>query len=108
MQECGGVKIPKLEKETLERDELINSTTTLLRGKLLSHPLSHKFWIHEFTGIPDFRFSDIYHYLVGKDGYDEECLRSYKSPEGFRLFVDGHVKDLKYYDIVDDGHDGDR
>ena len=92
----------ELEKETLERDELINSITTLLRGKLLPHPLSHKFW------IPDFRFSDIYHYLVGKDGYDEDCLRSYKSPEGFRLFVDGHVKDLKYYDIIDDGHDGDR
>ncbi|RMX40339.1 hypothetical protein pdam_00019656 [Pocillopora damicornis] len=69
---------------------------------------SIEFWIHEFTGIPDFRFSDIYHYLVGKDGYDEDCLRSYKSPEGFRLFVDGHVKDLKYYDIIDDGHDGDR
>ena len=107
MQECGGVKIPKFEKETLERDELINSTTTLLRGKLLPHPLSHKFWIHEFTGIPDFRFSDIYHYLVGKDGYDEDCLLSYKSRIKV-LRVDGHVKDLKYYDIIDDGHDGDR
>ncbi|PFX14312.1 hypothetical protein AWC38_SpisGene21535 [Stylophora pistillata] len=50
----------------------------------------------------DFRFPDIYHYLVGKDGYDEDCLRSYKSLEGFRLFVDGHVEDLNYHDLSDD------
>ena len=23
--------------------------------------------------------------------------------EGFRLFVDGHVKDLKYHDLISDG-----
>ena len=96
---------PKLEKETVQRDELINSKITLAGGKLLPHPLSLKFWTHDFTGIPDLRFPDINHCLVGKDGYDENCLRSYKSLEGSRLclFTDGHADDLKYHGIIDDG-----
>ena len=88
-------------KETVQRDELI----TFPEEKLLPYPFSLKFWTHDFTGIPDFRFPDSYHYLVGKDGYDEECLRSYKSLEGFRLFTDRHVEDLKYHDLIDDGTD---
>ena len=94
---------PKLEKETVQRDELINSKITLAGGKLLPHPLSLKFWTHDFTSIPDLRFPDVNHCLVGKDGYDEDCLRSYKSLEGSRLFTDGHVDDLKYHGIIDDG-----
>ena len=94
---------PKLEKETVQRDELINSEITLAGGKLLPHPLSLKFQTHDFTGIPDLRFPDVNHCLVGKDGYDEDCLRSYKSLEGSRLFTDGHVDDLKYHGIIDDG-----
>ena len=63
------------------------------REKLLPHPFSLKFWTHDFTGIPDFRIPDSCHYLVGKDGYDEDCLRSYKSPEGFCSFTEGYVED---------------
>ena len=79
------MKVPKLDNETAQREELINSKITLPGGKLLPHPLSLKFWTHDFTNIPDFRFPDIYHYLVGKDGYDEDCLRSYKMSSGFSL-----------------------
>ena len=35
LQECGDIKLPRLEKETEEHDELINSTITLPRGKVL-------------------------------------------------------------------------
>ena len=94
---------PKLEKETVQRDELINSKIILAGGKLLPHPLSLKFWNHDFTGIPDLRFPDVNHCLVGKDGYDEDCLRSYKSLKGSHLFTDGHADDLKYHGITDDG-----
>lgn len=66
------IKVPKIEEESTKRDELINSKITLPGGKLLPHPLSLKDWTHDFTGVPDFRFPDIYHYLVGKDGYDED------------------------------------
>ena len=94
---------PKLEKETVQRDELINSEITLAGGKLLPHPLSLKFQTHDFTGIPDLRFPDVNHCLVGKDGYDEDCLWSYKSLEGSCFFTDGHADDLKYHGIIDDG-----
>ena len=43
-------------KETVQRDELI----TFPEEKLLPYPLSLKFWTHDFTGIPDFRFPDSY------------------------------------------------
>ena len=88
-----------LAKETVQRDELI----AFPEEKVLPYPFSLKFWTHDFTGIPDFRFPDSYHYLVGKDGYDEDCLRLYKSLEGFRLFTDRHVEDLKYHDLINDG-----
>ena len=65
---------------------MINSEITLPEGKLLSHPLSLKFWTHDFTGIPEFRFPEIYHNMIGKDGYNEDRL-TYKSLEGFRLFT---------------------
>ena len=70
------IKVPKLKMETVQCDELINSKITLPGGKLLPRPLSLKFWSPGFTGIPDFRCPDIYHYLVRKYGYDEDCLRS--------------------------------
>ena len=65
------MKIPKVDEETELQDDLINSKITLPGGKLLPHPLSLQFWTHNCTHIPDFTFPDIYHYLVGKDGYDE-------------------------------------
>ena len=40
-------------------------------------------------------FPDNYHYLIGKDGWDKDWLRSYESLEDFRLFVGGHVEDVK-------------
>ena len=62
------IKVPELEKKTEQCDELI----TLPGEKLLPHPFSLKFWTHDFTGIPDFRIPDSCHYLVGKDGCDED------------------------------------
>ena len=29
----------------------------------------------------------------------KDCLRSYESLRGFRLYIDGHVEDLKYHDL---------
>lgn len=65
------MKIPKVDEEIELQDNLISSKITLPGGKLLPHPLSLQFWTHNFTHIPDLKFPDIYHYLVGKDGYDE-------------------------------------
>ena len=71
------MKVPKVNEEIELKDDLIKSKITLPDGKLLPHPHSLQFWTHNFTNIPDFRFPDIYHCLVGKDGYDEACLPSY-------------------------------
>ena len=47
---------------------------------------------HNFTNIPDFRFLIFIIIKLGKDGYDEACLRWHKSLQGFRsyMYMDGH------------------
>lgn len=48
--------------------------------------------------ILEFRFPDLFNYLVGKDPvYSTESLKSYKSPMGYKLYFDGHVEDLRYH-----------
>ena len=55
-------------------------------------------WTHNFSEVPDFRFPDLFNYLVGKDpGYNAESLKSYKSLLGYKLYFDGHVEDLCYH-----------
>ena len=35
-------------------------------------------WTHNFSDVPDFRFPDLFNYLVGKDpGYNAESLKSW-------------------------------
>ena len=41
--------------------------------------------------IPDFRFPDIYYYLVRKDGYCEDFLLSYRSLGVFAYFLKGKI-----------------
>lgn len=52
-------------------------------------------WTNKFSNIPEFTFADLYNFLVGKEDYSPENLRSFKSLLGFRLFRDGHVEDFK-------------
>ena len=55
-------------------------------------------WTHNFSEVPDFRFPDLFNYLVGKDpGYNAESLKSYKSLLGCKLYFDGLVEDLCYH-----------
>lgn len=53
-------------------------------------------WTHNFSKFPEFKFGDLYNYLVGKEDYSPENLRWFKRLLGFRSFHDGHVVDLKY------------
>ena len=51
--------------------------------------------VHNFSDVTDFRFPDLFNYLVDKDpGYNAESLKSYKSLLGYKLHFDGHVEDL--------------
>lgn len=55
-------------------------------------------WTQNFSNVPDFRFPDLFNYLVGKDPqYNAESLKSYKSLLGYKLYFDGHVEDLRYH-----------
>ena len=61
---AGEMKVPKVDEEIELKDDSIKSKITPPGGKLLPYPLSLQFWTNNFTNIPDFRFPDIYHYLV--------------------------------------------
>ena len=39
----------------------------------------------------------MFNYLVGKNEYNPESLKSYKSLLGYKLYFDGHVEDLRYH-----------
>lgn len=55
-------------------------------------------WTQNFSTVPDFRFPDLFNYLVGKDPrYNAESLKSYKSLLGYKLYFNGHIEDLRYH-----------
>ena len=85
----------KLDYSTEDRAKLLEDKLQTSEGKL-PDPKTLSSWMHNFSKIPEFKFGDLYNYLVGKDDYSPEDLRSFKSLLGFKLFRDGHVVDLKY------------
>ena len=94
-QKAAAMKQRKLDDSFEDRTKLPEDKLQTSEGKLPDHKTLSA-WTHNFSKIPDFTFGDLYNYLVGKDDYSPENLRSFKSLLGFRLFHDGHVVDLKY------------
>ena len=98
------IKAPKIAEE-----EAVVNPVILVNDQLktpdegnLPNPLIRECglskWTQNFSNVPDFRFPDLFNYLVGKDpGYNPESLKSYKSLLGYKLFFDGHVEDLRYH-----------
>lgn len=94
-QKAAAMKQRKLDDSAEDRTKLLEDKLQTSEGKL-PDPKSLSAWTHNFSKIPEFTFGDLYNYLVGKEDYSPENLRSFKSLLGFRLFRDGHVVDLKY------------
>ena len=94
-QKVAAMKQRKLDDSTEDRAKLLEDKLQTSEGKL-PDPKTLSSWMHNFSKIPEFKFGDLYNYLVGKDDYSPEDLRSFKSLLGFKLFRDGHVVDLKY------------
>lgn len=94
-QKAAAMKQRKLDDSAEDRTKLLEDKLQTSEGKL-PDPKTLSAWTHNFSKIPEFTFGDLYNYLVGKEDYSPENLRSFKSLLGFRLFRDGHVVDLKY------------
>ena len=94
-QKAAAMKQRKLDDSAEDRTKLLEDKFQTSEGKL-PDPKTLSSWTHNFSKIPEFTFGDLYNYLVDKDDYSPENLRSFKSLPGFRLFRDGHVVDLKY------------
>lgn len=99
------IKVPKISEEEEPVDPAISMKEQLKTTDegYLTNPLNKEYqafgkWTQNFSNISDFRFPDLFNYLVGKDpGYNAESLKSYKSLLGYKLFFDGHVEDLRYH-----------
>ena len=97
------LKAPKiLEVETVESTEsLIKEQLKTSDEGFLANPLSKESgltrWTQDLVNVPEFRFPDLFNYLVGKNEYNPESLKSYKSLLGYKLYFDGHVEDLRYH-----------
>ena len=94
-EKAAAMKQRKLDNSAVDKNKLLEEKLKTSEGKL-PDPKTLKGWTNNFSNIPEFTFADLYNYLVGKEDYSPENLRSFKSLLGFRLFHDGHVDDLKY------------
>ena len=93
-QKAAAMKQRKLDDSAEDRAKLLEDKLQTSEGKL-PDPKTLSSRTHNFSKIPEFTFGDLYNYLVGKDDYSPEDLRSFKSL-GFKLFRDGNVVDLRY------------
>jgi hypothetical protein len=94
------MKLPKLKDgDHEERTVLLNELLKTKDGVVLPNPDKLKNWSYNLAPVPDLTIPDICNYLIGKSDYDEENLKSFKSLEGYRLFKDGHVVDMKLHDL---------
>lgn len=94
-EKASAMKQRKLDDSAEDKNKLLQEKLQTSEGKL-PDPKTLNGWTNNFSNIPEFTFGDLYNYLVGKEDYSSESLRSFKSLLGFRLFRDGHVMDLKY------------
>ena len=65
-------------------------------GCKFSDPFKLPGFNSDFSDIPDFGLYDVFNHLICFQAEnDRRKLRAYKSFEGYRLFSDGHVLDIK-------------
>ena len=98
------IKVPKIsEEERVDpaismKEQLKTTDEGYLTNPLNKENQAFGKWTQNFSNVSDFRFPDLFNYLVGKDpGYNAESLKSYKSLLGYKLYFDGHVEDLRYH-----------
>ena len=77
-QNAAEMKQQKLEEVVESFDRVLEEKLQTNEG-LLPNPDTLRFWSHNFVSIPEFTFADLYSYLVGKDDYSVENLRSFKT-----------------------------
>ena len=74
-QKAAAMKQRKLDDSAEDRTKLLEDKFQTSEGKL-PDPKTLSSWTHNFSKIPEFKFRDLYNYLVGKDDYSPENLRS--------------------------------
>ena len=94
-EKAAAMKQRKLDDSAEDLTKVIDDKLQTAVGKL-PDPKSLNGWTYNFAKVPEFTFGDLYSYLVGKEDYSAENLRSFKSLLGFKLFHDGHVVDMKF------------
>ena len=93
------MKLEKIKEGDHEEKSVLMLKVRTTEHGVLPNPNTIKDWTNNVSKIPELTFPDIYNYLIGKAEYDEEKLKSFKSLQGYRLFKDEHVLDLKLHKV---------
>lgn len=94
------MKLQKLiDGDHEKKSDLLSNIRKTGQHGVLPNPDTIKDWTNNVSQIPELTFPDMYSYLIGKADYDQENLKSFKSLQGYRLFKDGHVLDLKLHKV---------
>ena len=73
-------------------------TTCCTYKAVFSRELSNAIWKNDIREIPNFNFSQLYHYFVViTEKYNGDLLRrtSYKRLKSFQFFYEGHIKTME-------------
>ena len=86
------MKLPRTDEGEEDSGDVIASKLQTKKG-MIPHPENIRNWSYDFGNMPQFTFAGLYTYLVGSEEYTAENLKSFKSLQGYKLFLDGHVQD---------------
>ena len=101
------LKAPKTWRKRRLNPSLIKEQLKTADEGFLAIPLSKESglprWTQNFVSVPELcRFPDLFNYLVGRNEYNPESVKLYKSLLGYKLYFDGHVEDLRYHPPLPD------
>lgn len=64
--------------------------------------MDNKLFTRDLSSCPTFGLYDIFNYMLkNRADYDRKKLQAYKSATDYRLFVDGHVEHVEYWNNGD-------
>ena len=91
-----------------DRDDVLKEKLKTVEGIVLQNPQTLQLLSTDLDILPQVTPVDLYSFLNGaSDEYTHSKLRDYKKPEGYGMYIDGHVLDLQFkqYDKWHPGHD---
>lgn len=96
------MRLESIDGDKEDKMSLIRDKHLTPEGKMLPLVSSIKNgWSNNLDECSNFTYPDLYNYLIMKPGYDHEGLKAFKGLLGYKLFLDGHVRQITHFRASD-------